>query len=325
MYAALNSKTTTQPQGEFMNSSEIDSLNRRFGIPNHVHFSEGPSAFVIAEINNFHARVTLCLQGAQVLTFQPINQEPVLYVSKSARYVGGKSVRGGIPVCWPWFGPHASDAQKPAHGIARSSMWSIIETVALNDGATRVVLELVPVPEHRALWPHETRVQLHVSVGPSLTVELVTHNESAQPVQISEALHTYFHVSDIESVSVSGLDGCKYVDKVTGGAPAIQQQAITIHGETDRVYLNTAAECVIHDPGLHRRIHVAKTGSRSTVVWNPWTEKALKLGDMGDNGFRSMLCIESANALDDIVSVAPGKEHRLTTIISVERDNDSAL
>lgn len=302
-----------------MSSSEIDTLNRRFGIPNHLHFSSDPNEFVVAEINNFHARASLCLQGAQVLTFQPINHDPVLYLSKAARYVGGKSVRGGIPVCWPWFGPHATDAQKPAHGIARSSLWRIIETVALNDGATRVVLELAPVAEHRTLWPYDTRVQLHVSVGPTLTVELVTHNESTQPIQISEALHTYFQVSDIESVSVSGLQGCTYVDKVTGGAPAIQQQAISIHGETDRVYLHTAAECIIHDPGLRRRIHIAKTGSRSTVVWNPWSEKALKLGDLGDDGYRCMLCVETANALDDSVSVAAGKEHRLTTIISVAR------
>ena len=308
-----------------MNSSEIDTLNRRFGIPDHLHFSEGPSAFVLAEINNIHARATLCLQGAQVLTFQPMSHEPVLYVSKVARYVPGKSVRGGIPVCWPWFGPHATDAQKPAHGIARSSLWHVVETRALNDGATLIVLELTPTAEHRALWPYNASVQLHVSVGLTLTVELVTRNESAQPIQISEALHTYFQVSDIESVKVSGLQRCTYVDKVTGGAPAIQQQPITIHGETDRVYLNTAAECVIHDPGLRRRIHVAKTGSRSTVVWNPWSEKALKLGDMGDDGFRSMLCVESANALDDTVSVAARAEHRLTTIISVERDDSSVL
>ncbi len=308
-----------------MNSDEVDSLNRRFGIPNHLHFSTGPSAFVLAEINNLHARATLCLQGAQVLTFQPIKHEPVLYLSPAARYIGGKSVRGGIPVCWPWFGPHASDAQKPAHGFARGSLWGIVETSALNDGATRVVLELTPAPEHKTLWPHDTRLQLHVSVGPTLTVELVTYNESAHAIQISEALHTYFRVGDIESVRVSGLHGCTYVDKVAGGASALQQQAITFHGETDRVYLNTTAECVIHDPGLRRRIHVAKTGSRSTVVWNPWNEKALKLGDLGDTGFRSMLCVETANALDDSVSVAAGKEHRLTTIISVAHDNASVL
>ena len=308
-----------------MSTSEIDTLNRRFGIPNHLNFSAGPSEFVIAEINNSHARASVCLQGAQVLTFAPSHHEPVLYVSKQARYISGKSVRGGIPVCWPWFGPHATEAQKPAHGFARSSLWRVIKTDALNDGATRLVLELTPLPEHHALWPHDARVQLHVSVGPSLTVELVTHNESTQPIQISEALHTYFQVSDIESVSVTGLEGCTYMDKVTGGAPAIQQQAITIRGETDRVYLHTAAECVIHDPGLQRRIHIAKTGSLSTVVWNPWTEKALKLGDMGSDGFRSMLCVESANALDDVVTIAAGTEHRLINIISVEHSDSSDL
>lgn len=308
-----------------MSSLEIDTLNRRFGIPNHLHFGAGPNGFVLAEINNFHARATLCLQGAQVLAFAPVNHEPVLYLSPAARYTAGKSVRGGIPVCWPWFGPHATDAQKPAHGFARSSLWRVIETSALNDGATRVVLELAPVPEHRTLWPHDARVQLHVSIGPVLTVELVTHNESTQPLHISEALHTYFQISDIESVSVTGLEGCTYVDKVAGGPPAVQRQVLSFHGETDRVYLNTTAECVIHDPGLRRRIHVAKTGSRSTVVWNPWREKAVKLGDMGDAGFRSMLCVETANALDNLVSIASGAEHRLTAIISVEHADAADL
>lgn len=297
---------------------DLDTLNRRYGVPNQLRFVEGPAGFTIIEIENFHARATLCLQGAQILTFQPRDHEPVLWVSKAARYVAGKSVRGGVPVCWPWFGPHATDAQKPAHGYARSAMWRVVESSALNDGATRLTLELETTPANRELWPHESSLQLHLSVGPSLVIEMVTRNNSAQAITVSEALHTYFHVSDIDAISVTGLEGCSYVDKVAG-ADALQQGAIRVSGETDRVYINTEAECVIHDPPLHRRIRIGKSGSRSTIVWNPWTEKALKLGDMGDAGFRQMLCVETANALENAVLIPPGNEHRLTKTISVER------
>lgn len=297
---------------------DIDTLNRRFGVPNQLRFVQGPEGFTIIEIENFHARATVCLQGAQILTFQPRDHEPVLWVSKAARYIAGKSIRGGVPVCWPWFGPHATDTQKPAHGYARSAMWRVVEASALNDGATRLTLELETSAANRTVWPHESSLQLHVSVGPTLMIEMVTRNDSTQAINITEALHTYFHISDIEGVNVTGLDGCAYIDKVAGGA-AVQQGPVRMNGETDRVYLNTETECVIHDPALRRRIHIGKSGSRSTVVWNPWTEKALKLGDMGENGFRQMVCVETANALDNDVTIPAGKEHRMVKTIRVER------
>jgi D-hexose-6-phosphate mutarotase len=304
-----------------MNSNDIDSLNRRFGVPNHVRFIQGPGGLVQAEMENFHARATLCLQGGQILTFEPRAQAPVLWLSSHARYDAGKSVRGGIPVCWPWFGPHATDATKPAHGYARNADWRVVEASALNDGATRMVLELNAPPNLRALWPHEARLQLHIGVGPSLTVELVTRNESNTAISVTEALHTYFHVSDIEAIRIHGLENCTYTDKVANVADAVQKGPIQFRGETDRVYLNTPAECVIDDPGLRRRIHVAKQDSLSTVVWNPWTEKARKLGDMGEDGYRNMVCVEAANALTNAVLLEPGAEHRLTTIVRVESEN----
>jgi D-hexose-6-phosphate mutarotase len=298
---------------------DIDALNRRFGVTNHVRFATGPGGLTLAELTNSHASASLVLEGGQVLTYVPREHAPVLWVSPHARYEAGKSVRGGIPVCWPWFGPHASDSTKPAHGFARNAAWRVIETLALNDGATRIVLELSATDAQRALWPHDARLQLHVSVGPHLVVELVTFNGSTAAFRVTEALHTYLQVGDIERISIDGLNGCRYVDKVGGGGTAVQNGPIRIAGETDRVYLGTRAACVVHDTGLKRRIHVEKTDSASTVVWNPWIDKALKLGDMGSDGYRHMLCIEAANALDDAVSVAPDSEHRLTTVIHVER------
>ncbi len=299
-------------------SIDIESLNRRFGIANHVQFSAGPGGLTLVTLNNSHAQATLVLEGGQVLTYEPAEQPPVLWLSPQARYEAGKSVRGGIPVCWPWFGPHASDASKPAHGFARNSPWRVSETQALNDGATRVVLELNASESMRSLWPHPGQAQLHVSVGSHLVVELVTVNSSSDPIPVTEALHTYLNVSDIENIEVNGLAGTRYIDKVQNVEGAVQNGAIRFAGETDRVYLATEAVCEVLDPQLGRKITVSKKGSRSTVVWNPWIEKGKKLGDLGDNGYRNMVCVETANALDDVVIVAPHSSHTMTTILASE-------
>lgn len=297
---------------------EIDSLNRRYGVPNQLRFAAGPGGFTVVEIDNAHARASLALEGGQVLTYTPAGQAPVVWLSPQARYEPGKSARGGIPVCWPWFGPHAGDPKQPAHGFARNSQWRVVETAPVNDGAVRIVIELIEQPEHRARWPHEARLQLHMSVGTHLAVELVTINTSANAIPLTEALHTYLHVGDIEATRIEGLNDTSYIDKVAHGTRAIQQGVLRISGETDRVYQNTGARVVVHDQQLKRRIVVDKRGSRSTVVWNPWIEKAQKLGDMGNDGYRHMLCIEAANALDDAVTVAPRSEHRLATTLHVE-------
>lgn len=307
--------------GNVMTSAlDIDALNRRFGNANHLRFSSGPGGLSLVEINNPEAKASLVLEGGQVLTYVPAGHAPVLWVSPQARYEAGKSVRGGIPVCWPWFGPHAFDASKPAHGFARNAPWNVVETQVVNDGATRIVLELMASDAQRALWPHQARLQLHVSVGAQLAVELVTINTTSTPIAVTEALHTYLHVGDIDRVTIEGLSGCRYADKVRGGETVVQQGKVAISGETDRVYLNTGTTCIVHDSALQRRIHIEKRGSASTVVWNPWIDKSLKLGDMGNEGYRNMLCIEAANALDDTVTIESLAEHRLATRIYAVRD-----
>lgn len=297
---------------------DFDTLNHRFGQGQHLRFLSGPGDLSLVEINNAHATASLVLEGGQILTYVPAGHAPVLWVSPQARYAAGKSIRGGIPVCWPWFGPHASEAAKPAHGFARNAPWNVVETQRMSDDSTLIVLELMASDAQRALWPHQARLQLHVNVGSRLAVELVTINTSDTPLAVTEALHTYLHVGDIDHISIDGLSGCRYIDKVRGGETATQSDSVVISGETDRVYLNTRSTCRVYDPVLQRIIHVEKKGSASTVVWNPWVEKALKLGDMGHDGYRQMLCIEAANALGNSVTVGPLAEHRLATVIYAE-------
>jgi D-hexose-6-phosphate mutarotase len=296
----------------------LTELNQRFAISNHVQFKEIADGIIIAEVSNQHANSNIALQGAHVATWQPRGQEPVIWLSPYAKFAPGKSIRGGVPICWPWFGPHATDAKLPGHGYARTVMWDVLETKALPDGSTFLRFGLIETDATRAQWPHASSAQLEVTVGDKLRVELVTQNNSKESFILGEALHTYFQISDVAQMTIRGLEGCDYLDKVGEPARRTQQGGIVIESEVDRVYVDTPADCVIEDKGLKRAIRIAKTGSNSTVVWNPWTEKANKMGDFGENGFRNMVCVESANAFDNLVTVKAGETHRLAVVYSVE-------
>lgn len=296
----------------------LTELNQRFAISNHVQFKEIADGIIIAEVSNQHANSNIALQGAHIATWQPRGQEPVIWLSPYAKFAPGKSIRGGVPICWPWFGPHATDSKLPGHGYARTVMWEVLETRALADGSTFLRFGLIETDATRAQWPHASSAQLEVTVGKALRVELVTQNNSQEAFILGEALHTYFQISDVAQMTLRGLEGCDYLDKVGEPARRTQQGGIVIESEVDRVYVDTPTDCVIEDKGLKRAIRIAKTGSRSTVVWNPWTEKANKMGDFGENGFRGMVCVESANAFDNLVTVKPGETHRLAVVYSVE-------
>ncbi|MBI3222926.1 MAG: D-hexose-6-phosphate mutarotase [Nitrosomonadales bacterium] len=293
--------------------STAQQLNTQFGIKGHLSFREDGSGLIVAEIDNAQASASLCLQGAHLMTWQPRSQKvPVVWLSRDAKLAPGKSIRGGAPVCWPWFGAHASEASFPGHGFARTVPWRVIESGTDPDGATRLTLRLVESEKTRAQWPHDCNLDLTVIVGETLRMEMTTENTGAADFVIGEALHTYFQVGDIGAVRVSGLQDCDYWDKVGGSTLRKQSGAISFSAETDRVYINTAATCVIEDDRLRRRIHVAKSGSLSTVVWTPWTDKANKMGDMGQpDGWREMVCVESVNAIDNVVKVLPGSRHTL--------------
>ena len=297
----------------------LDELNQRFAIGNHVQFKEIAEGMIVAEVANQHALANIALQGAHVATFQPRGEEPVIWLSPHAKFVPGKSIRGGVPICWPWFGPHKTDSKLPGHGHARTVPWEVLETKALPDGSTFIRFGLIESDTTRAHWPHPSTAQLEVTVGKALRVELITTNTGNEAFELGEALHTYFQVSDVEKTVIKGLENCEYLDKVQDFARLTQQDHIVIESEVDRVYVNTPAECVIEDKGLKRAIRISKQGSNSTVVWNPWVEKANKMGDFGEDGHRNMVCVESGNAMENVVTIAPGETHRLVAVYSVEK------
>ena len=297
----------------------LAELNQRFAIGNHVQFKEITEGMIVAEVANQHALANIALQGTHVATFQPRGEEPVICLSPQAKFAPGKSIRGGVPICWPWFGPHKTESKFPGHGFARTVPWDVLETKALPDGATFLRFGLVESDATRTQWPHASTVQLEVTVGKALRVELVTTNTGDSAFELSEALHTYFQISDVANTTIRGLENSEYLDKVQDFARFTQKDGIVIEGEVDRVYVNTTADCLIEDKGLKRIVRIAKQGSSSTVVWNPWTEKAEKMGDFGPKLHRDMVCVESGNALENVVTLQPGETHRLVAVYSVEK------
>ena len=277
-----------------------------------VDFVEGQNGFELVEVKNSAGSATIALQGAQLLSWTPAGEKPVVWLSKNAKYMQGKSVRGGIPICCPWFGPHPEESSYPAHGFARNLVWEVGGTKSLTD-ATQVVLRLVP---NEASWPYPSELECRIKVGQTLEMELITRNTGLEPFTLGCALHTYFEVGDVRKIEILGLEEATYIDKVNGGKNR-QSGPVTVNSEVDRIYLDTASDCLIRDPIYNRVIRVEKEGSRSTVVWNPWVDKADKMGDLGDDGYLNMLCVESCNAADDVAIVPPGKSHRLSVRYSV--------
>jgi glucose-6-phosphate 1-epimerase len=256
----------------------------------------------------------VALQGAQVLSWQPRGHAPAIWLSPMERLANPtaapKPVRGGTPVCWPWFGPHPTDTLKPAHGFVRTRLWTVAGA-SRNSDAVRVTLTTATTAADRAVWPHSATARMEVTLGDSLTLALETGNTGADAFTLTQALHTYFAIGDIATVSVEGFDGQHYVDKLDGNARKRQAGSITFAAEVDRIYDAHPGSAAIVDPGLARRIEITKSGSRSSVVWNPWSGKATRLGDMGPDGWRRMVCVETANAGSDLVQLAAGGTHTI--------------
>lgn len=251
----------------------------------------------------------LYLQGAHVTHYQPAGATPLLFLSKSSYFHPGKPIRGGVPVVFPWFGPHPSDPTAPAHGWARTSAWDLRDVRRDADGTVAITLSLV-----RAGFT----LTYNVHVGPRLDLQLTVRNESPTPATFEEALHTYLAVGDARRVRVEGLDGRTYLDKMEGSRRKTQAGAITLAGETDRVYVDTPDTVTVHDLAAGRRVVVSKEGSATTVLWNPWVEKSKRMVDFGDDEWPSMLCVETANAAGNAVTLRPGGQHTLRATIGVE-------
>jgi glucose-6-phosphate 1-epimerase len=295
----------------------IKELQKRFEIPGLVSLTDGSGDLPMLWVDTQWSVAEIYLHGAQVATFQKKNEPALLFLSEESRFEEGQAIRGGVPVILPWFGARDGDM---AHGFARVKDWELKATSAGKDGSAQVVLRLPDSPE-MAKWPTPFAAEYAVTVGKTLKLELRIENLSKErELVLEECLHTYFEVGEIGSVSIAGLKGVEYLDKVGGSAKKTEtNEVIRIASEVDRVYMDTTGDVEIRDAKLKRSIRVKKEGSQSTVVWNPWIEKAKAMADFGDEEYLKMVCVESGNVGRNKLTIAPGKNATMTVELVTEK------
>jgi glucose-6-phosphate 1-epimerase len=297
---------------------DITILNENFGLPGVLLF-EQHGELARAVITTPAASATVYLQGAHVAEWQPAGQQPVLFMSAASAFKKGKAIRGGIPVIFPWFGDRHDGQPGPAHGFARTEEWEF-GFAALAGDELHLSFLLTPNETSRALGFDHFRVSYHLTIGRTLNLKLSVVSDAQTPLVYEEAFHTYFAVGDVRETSVTGLHNVEYLDKRDGGAQKTQaDDPLILTRDTDRVYLDTESTCVIDDKANARKITVAKSNSSTTIVWNPWTELTAKMADMEPEGWKGMICIESANAADASITLAHGEIHHMGCVISVEK------
>ncbi len=297
-----------------MDLNAIKQLHEGFAIPGVASVVAGGGGLAAVRITSPLASAEIYLQGAQVSSWLPAGADEVIFMSEQSRWGPGRAIRGGVPICFPWFGAKADDPKAPQHGFARTTEWQL-ESVVASGAEIVVTLALESSATTKALWPHDFRAAYRVTVGSELRLELNVSNTGETPFSFEEALHTYHAVSDVHLVRIAGLDGLRYLDKPDAFREKSREGEIVFSALTDRVYLEAAGDATILDGG--RRIVVSKQNSKNTVVWNPWAEGAAALADMGDDEWRRFVCVEACNCLDAAIRLGPGAEHAMTATIRV--------
>ncbi|MBW8324000.1 MAG: D-hexose-6-phosphate mutarotase [Prolixibacteraceae bacterium] len=297
---------------------DIDELDDKFSIEGEVGFAELENDLVFITVSNKYADADICLYGAHITSFRPHNSMDLLWMSPDSSFELGKPIRGGIPVCFPWFGPHKTDPEKPQHGFGRLMYWEVVSTSTNASGESVVRLQLCSSDETKAYWPYDFCAEMTFVVGKTLTATLKVTNTSGQPFDYTCALHTYYSLSAIESISIEGLKGTTYFDQLTGEFGIQEGEPLEITDALTRHYLNTENQVVIADSAFRRRIKVDKTGSKVTTVWNPGAETCAKIGDLPDDGYETFVCVEATNAFDYPVKLAAGESFETSAIIGLE-------
>ena len=301
------------------NSALINDLDRRHGIPGVAEVVAGKGGLPKVRIALAVAEGEIYLHGAHVTSWRPHDAAEALFVSSRSKWEDGKAIRGGVPICFPWFGDKVDDPKAPAHGFVRTKSWQL-DAIASSVDAVTVGLSTSSDETTRKWWPADFRLIYRAAFGSELMLELELHNTGVASVGFEEALHSYLNVGDVHTARVKGLDAVHYLDKTDGYRQKLQQGDVEIKSETDRVYLDTQSPLELVDPVLRRSIHLAKEDSRTTVIWNPSVDKARAMSDMGDEEWMQMLCIETSNVLGYAVTLTPGQQHRMKALIRLASD-----
>jgi glucose-6-phosphate 1-epimerase len=297
--------------------SRTDALNRQFGISGRAQVISGNSGLPKLVVTTRLASAEIYLHGAQVTSWRPVGAEEIIFLSRHSYWEGGRAIRGGIPVCFPWFRAKADDPKAPAHGFVRTRDWQLDSVTAKEDGPVIAVFSTESGASTRRWWPHEFRLALRITIGYTLGLELTTTNTGSAPFSFEEALHTYFRVGHVASVRVRGLDGVNYLDNVDQNREKTQSGDLLLTGTTDNAYLKGQRAAELVDPVLCRTVRTEKENSQTTVVWNPWQRGAASLSDLGEDEWQQMTCVEASNVLSSAVWLGLREEHTMRANLSM--------
>ena len=288
----------------------ISIVGKNMKLSPSVSIEQSETGLEFIKVASSKCDAKIFLQGGQITEFIPKNNKPLIWVSKNETFQEGVSIRGGIPICWPWFGNHENQ-DWPAHGFARTSLWQA-DAVHEDDEHITISLNLPMKLVNPTYWPHHSALKVEFVLSEQLQVRLTTTNLSNSPFRYTQALHSYFPTSDIKHTHVEGLQGAQYIE--FGEGPFAQNAPVEFTRETDMVYTQAAKQQHIHTPdGI---INVSRENSSSCVLWNPWIEKSKRLSNFADDEYLSMVCLEAANVLEDNVTLEPKQSHTLVTTIS---------
>jgi glucose-6-phosphate 1-epimerase len=296
----------------------ISQLNARYRIQDQIVIEDGNGGMPFIRVQNESADALISVYGGQILSFKPKDQaNDMLFLSAKSLYQEGQAIRGGIPVCWPWFGPDPKGLHRPNHGFVRNHFWTVIGTSS-TASESQVMLQFTDKNKLEKTWKSPFTLILEIRVGKMLELKLTTQNTGEHAFSITQAFHAYFNIGDISQVQVLGLAGCPYFDKLDQGKEKIQIGDVTISEETDRIYEDIDHPVILVDPVFKRRIEIVSKPCRTGVVWNPWRKS---MTDLGDQDYQRFVCVETGNIAFDLVQVPPGGESSLLTSYKVMRED----
>lgn len=297
----------------------IQQLNEKFAIDGKIHFREGNGDFPLITVSNSHAFAIVSVYGAQLLSYIRCGERDLIWMSDQSVFAHGKAIRGGIPICFPWFGPHPTEKSFPQHGFARLTTWEVDDISQTNDDSTVIQFSMKESADTLPLWPHQFKAAVTIFIGKTIDVKLTVTNTDNAAFEYSDALHTYFNINDIKSTVIEGLQDEMYYEGFDTTLQTQKEALLSFSSETNRRYVNSLSRCIIHDKGYFRKIKVDKGGSKVTVVWNPGAAVTKTMSDMHPDGYLKFVCVEPANAYPgiDTITLNPGESHSISTSIDI--------
>lgn len=290
----------------------LSELKQRYANLDGVKLSAQENGLISVQLVNNYGTINIYLQGAQLTSYYPVNGKEVIWLSESANLLPNKPIRGGAPICWPWFGQHPTSNTLPQHGFARTSLFQL-ETINHNQqGDSDIVLKLESNENTLQLWPYQFELYVCFNLGKNLTISVTTKNTSDNQIPLTQAIHTYFRVSNILETQVSGFEQCEYFNKIANETSKQNEKILVVTKEIDRIYYQNNAQVELQDK--NNTLMLQHQGSDSTVIWNPWQTNAKSMNDFDDDGYQQMLCVESAVTQQNF-KLQAGESHQLIQVI----------